>query len=52
MFQCRRYPLIVILPPGLFVTGSAFRGVGVPDCVHQGKQIVEKLSNEAQPEYA
>lgn len=28
------------LPPGLFVTGSAFRGVGVPDCVHQAEQTV------------
>jgi protoporphyrinogen/coproporphyrinogen III oxidase len=28
------------LPPGLFVTGSAFRGVGVPDCVHQAQETV------------
>ena len=25
------------LPKGVFVTGSAYRGVGVPDCVHQGQ---------------
>jgi len=30
------------LPPGMFVTGSAFRGVGVPDCVHQAAQTVER----------
>jgi len=31
------------LPPHLFVTGSAFRGVGVPDCVHQAQQTVEQI---------
>ncbi|MCL4249822.1 MAG: protoporphyrinogen oxidase [Anaerolineae bacterium] len=30
------------LPPGLFLIGSAFRGVGVPDCVHQAQEIVTK----------
>jgi oxygen-dependent protoporphyrinogen oxidase len=28
---------------GLYVTGSAFEGVGVPDCVRQGKQTAQKL---------
>jgi oxygen-dependent protoporphyrinogen oxidase len=35
------------LPPGLYVTGSAFRGVGMPDCVHQAQMtsdaVVERL---------
>jgi oxygen-dependent protoporphyrinogen oxidase len=26
------------LPPGLYMTGSAMRGVGMPDCVHQAQQ--------------
>jgi oxygen-dependent protoporphyrinogen oxidase len=25
------------LPPGLFVTGSPYRGIGIPDCVHQAQ---------------
>ena len=32
------------LPDGLFVTGSPYRGVGMPDCVHQGKQTAEKVT--------
>jgi oxygen-dependent protoporphyrinogen oxidase len=28
--------------PGLFLTGSAYRGVGIPDCVAQGQQAAEK----------
>jgi oxygen-dependent protoporphyrinogen oxidase len=29
--------------PGLFLTGSAFEGVGLPDCVRQGQQSAEKV---------
>lgn len=28
--------------PGLFLTGSAYEGVGVPDCIRQGQQAAEK----------
>ncbi len=28
--------------PGLFLTGSAYRGVGIPDCVAQGQRAAEK----------
>jgi oxygen-dependent protoporphyrinogen oxidase len=35
------------LPPGIWVTGSPYRGVGLPDCVHQGQMtavhVVEGL---------
>jgi oxygen-dependent protoporphyrinogen oxidase len=31
------------LPGGLGVTGNAYRGVGVPDCVHQAEQAAELL---------
>jgi protoporphyrinogen/coproporphyrinogen III oxidase len=29
--------------PGLLLTGSAYRGVGVPDCIHQGALTAERL---------
>ena len=29
--------------PGLFVTGAAYRGVGVSDCIHQGTQTAQKV---------
>jgi oxygen-dependent protoporphyrinogen oxidase len=29
--------------PGVFVTGAAFEGVGLPDCVAKGKQTAEAL---------
>jgi oxygen-dependent protoporphyrinogen oxidase len=31
------------LPAGIHVAGSSYRGIGVPDCVHQGKQTAEKV---------
>ncbi len=35
------------LPPGIWVTGSPYRGVGLPDCVHQAQitagKVVEQL---------
>lgn len=30
--------------PGLFLTGSAYEGIGVPDCIHQGQQAAEKVA--------
>jgi oxygen-dependent protoporphyrinogen oxidase len=30
--------------PGLYLTGSAYEGIGVPDCVHQGQQTAEKVA--------
>jgi len=37
--------------PGLYLTGSAFRGVGLPDCIHQGEQtatrVIEYLQQSA-----
>jgi len=32
------------LPPGLFVCGSPYRGVGIPDCVHQAQQTAEAVA--------
>jgi oxygen-dependent protoporphyrinogen oxidase len=28
---------------GLFLAGAAYRGVGLPDCIHQGKETSEKI---------
>lgn len=38
------------LPPGLFVTGSPYRGVGIPDCVHQAQQTAVQLIDQLQAE--
>jgi oxygen-dependent protoporphyrinogen oxidase len=32
-----------VLPPGIWVTGSPYRGVGLPDCVHQGHLTADKV---------
>ncbi|MFC4403197.1 protoporphyrinogen oxidase [Gracilibacillus xinjiangensis] len=29
--------------PGLFVSGSSYRGIGIPDCIDQGEAAVEKI---------
>jgi len=29
--------------PGVFITGSSYEGVGIPDCIAQGKQTVEEV---------
>src|SRR5574341_211508 len=31
------------LPPGVYVSGSAYRGIGIPDCVHQARQAAERV---------
>jgi oxygen-dependent protoporphyrinogen oxidase len=31
-----------LCPPGVFLTGSAYRGVGIPDCIRQGQATAEK----------
>jgi len=34
------------LPPGVYVTGGAYRGVGMPDCVYQSRVTVERMLSE------
>lgn len=34
------------LPAGVYVTGSAYRGVGMPDCVYQSQQVAHKVFTE------
>ena len=29
--------------PGIFVTGSAYHGVGISDCVHEAELIARKV---------
>jgi oxygen-dependent protoporphyrinogen oxidase len=35
--------------PGLFLTGSAYRGVGIPDCIHQGVLTAERIMAALSP---
>ncbi len=30
-------------PPGMYLTGSAYRGVGIPDCVRQGQETATRV---------
>ena len=34
------------LPRGVHVTGSPYRGIGIPDCVHQGQQTANQVIKE------
>jgi oxygen-dependent protoporphyrinogen oxidase len=31
--------------PGLALAGNAYRGIGIPDCIHSGEQAVKKILN-------
>jgi protoporphyrinogen/coproporphyrinogen III oxidase len=31
--------------PGVFLTGSAYRGVGIPDCVADGRAIARRVAS-------
>ncbi len=32
-----------LCPPGLYLTGSAYRGVGLPDCIQQGQATAQQV---------
>ncbi len=34
--------IAALCPPGLFLSGSAYRGVGIPDCVRQAQEAAEQ----------
>lgn len=34
------------LPPGVHIAGSPYRGVGIPDCVRQAREVAEKIASE------
>lgn len=33
-----------LLPPGLHVAGSAYRGVGIPDCIRDARRAADKIA--------
>ncbi len=35
--------------PGLYLTGSAYHGIGIPDCVHDGTLVAEKALQALAP---
>ncbi len=35
-----------LCPPGLYLTGSAYRGVGLPDCIQQGQATAQRVMAE------
>jgi protoporphyrinogen/coproporphyrinogen III oxidase len=37
--KCKEYP-------GLYVTGSAYEGIGIPDCIRQGQETARQVFNE------
>ncbi|MYF24161.1 MAG: protoporphyrinogen oxidase, partial [Nitrospira sp. SB0678_bin_10] len=42
--RVRRIRERVALQPGLFVTGAAYDGIGIPDCIRDADQTSAKLS--------
>jgi oxygen-dependent protoporphyrinogen oxidase len=38
------------LPERIYVTGSPYRGIGLPDCVHQGQETAARLVSELSEE--
>ena len=34
------------VPENIFVTGSPYRGIGIPDCVRQGKETAQQVIND------
>ncbi len=37
--------------PGLFLTGCAYRGVGISDCIHEGELVAEKVAEYLKSSY-
>jgi protoporphyrinogen/coproporphyrinogen III oxidase len=35
------------VPEGMFLTGSAYRGVGIPDCIKQSQDVVSRIISES-----
>lgn len=38
-----------LLPHGVFVAGASYRGIGVPDCVRQGREAAQQVLELRQP---
>ena len=41
--EARVQAIAAQLPPGLRLAGSAYHGVGVPDCVRDGRRVAELI---------
>lgn len=35
-----------LLPDGIYLAGAAYHGVGIPDCIHQGRKIAEAIVSQ------
>jgi oxygen-dependent protoporphyrinogen oxidase len=44
--RVRRIEAQLVHFPGLALAGNAYRGVGIPDCVHSGEEAAEALMND------
>ena len=44
--RVRRIEAQLVHLPGLALAGNAYRGVGIPDCVHSGEEAAEALLND------
>jgi protoporphyrinogen/coproporphyrinogen III oxidase len=40
------------LPPGLTVAGSAYRGIGIPDCVQQAQRVAAKVTSHMKEQHS
>lgn len=45
--QARLADVIGRLPPGLHLAGSAWRGIGIPDCIQSGRQAAREIVDGA-----
>jgi len=46
----RRIETALAQHPGLALAGNAYRGIGIPDCIHSGELAVEKIIENSQIE--
>ena len=44
--RVRRIEAQLVHLPGLALAGNAYRGIGIPDCVHSGEEAAEALLND------
>jgi protoporphyrinogen/coproporphyrinogen III oxidase len=47
--RIHRVEALVRSHPGLHLAGNAYHGIGVPDCIHMGKQAADKIAGKEPP---